>query len=247
MTSKIQRRYTEEFHAEAVRLVRDAAPPVTHVARALGIADHLRYRWRTEQHQAESQGHPHTPINACGTGGASTAATRERDLEPGARFFTTCGGVLRAGVAMRDRVIQAHDRRDPIRLVSRVFGWALCLAVAAREYPIGGESGSLDQHSAPPSGETPDLRQSSDFGSAACPRPASGGTSRGAAHAPGGSASQDCHEVASAHGHGPSLSRGRQSPEPAIYRHRSESDVGRCQGQSWLSINHRSEMSTVHR
>ena len=38
-------------------MVRDSARPVAQVARDLGIADHLLYRWRAEQQQAESQGH----------------------------------------------------------------------------------------------------------------------------------------------------------------------------------------------
>jgi len=57
MTTKTRRHYTDEFKAEAVRLVRDSARPVAHVARDLGIADHLLYRWRAEQQQAEHQGH----------------------------------------------------------------------------------------------------------------------------------------------------------------------------------------------
>lgn len=40
MTTTTRRRYTEEFKAEAVRLVRDLAQPVAQVARDLGIADH---------------------------------------------------------------------------------------------------------------------------------------------------------------------------------------------------------------
>lgn len=57
MTIKTRRRYTDEFKAEAVRLVRDSARPVAQVARDLGIADPLLYHWRVEQRQAESQGH----------------------------------------------------------------------------------------------------------------------------------------------------------------------------------------------
>jgi len=56
MTTKTRRRYTDEFKAEAVRLVRDSARPVAQVARDLGIV-HLLYRWRVEQRQADSQGH----------------------------------------------------------------------------------------------------------------------------------------------------------------------------------------------
>jgi transposase len=49
MITKARRRYTDAFKAEAVRLVRDSAQPVAQVARDLGIADHLLYRWRAEQ------------------------------------------------------------------------------------------------------------------------------------------------------------------------------------------------------
>ena len=57
MTTKTRRGYTDEFKAEAVRLVRDSARPVAQVARDLGIADHLLYRWRVEQRRADAQGH----------------------------------------------------------------------------------------------------------------------------------------------------------------------------------------------
>lgn len=40
----------------AVRFVRESAHAVAQVARDLGIADHLRYRWRAEQQQAEGRG-----------------------------------------------------------------------------------------------------------------------------------------------------------------------------------------------
>lgn len=49
MSTKTRRQYTEEFKTEAVRLVRDSARPVAQLARDLGIADHLLYRWRAEQ------------------------------------------------------------------------------------------------------------------------------------------------------------------------------------------------------
>jgi transposase len=64
MTTKTRRRYTDEFKAEAVRLVRDSARPVAQVARDLGITDHLLYRWRVEQSQAESQGHTRQSMRA---------------------------------------------------------------------------------------------------------------------------------------------------------------------------------------
>jgi transposase len=56
MNTKTRRSYTETFKEEAVRLVRESGHPVTHVARDLGIADHLLYRWRAEQQHVEGQG-----------------------------------------------------------------------------------------------------------------------------------------------------------------------------------------------
>ncbi len=64
MNPKTRRQYTDEFKAEAVRLVRDSARPVAHVAQDLGIADHLLDRWRAELQQAESQGHTRQSMRA---------------------------------------------------------------------------------------------------------------------------------------------------------------------------------------
>jgi transposase len=64
MITKTRRRYTDEFRAEAVRLRRDLAQPVAQVARDLGVADHLLYRWRAEQQQAESHGHTRQSMRA---------------------------------------------------------------------------------------------------------------------------------------------------------------------------------------
>ena len=55
MSAKARRSHTEAFKEEAVRLVRESRHPVAQVAWDLGIADHLLYRWRTEQ-QAERRG-----------------------------------------------------------------------------------------------------------------------------------------------------------------------------------------------
>src|SRR4029078_919451 len=64
MSTKTRRQYTEEFKTEAVRLVRDSARPIAQVARDLGIADHLLYRWRAEQQQADHQGHTRQSMRA---------------------------------------------------------------------------------------------------------------------------------------------------------------------------------------
>ncbi len=57
ISTKTRRQYMDEFKTEAVRLVRDSARPCRAMARDLGIAGHLLYRWRVEQQQAESEGH----------------------------------------------------------------------------------------------------------------------------------------------------------------------------------------------
>jgi len=56
MSTKTRRSYTVVFKEQAVRLVRESGHPVAQVAWDLGIADHLLYRWRAEQQQAEARG-----------------------------------------------------------------------------------------------------------------------------------------------------------------------------------------------
>ena len=64
MSTKIRRSYTETFKEEAVRLVRESGHPVAPVARDLGIADYLLYRWRAEQQQAEGRGQTRHSLRA---------------------------------------------------------------------------------------------------------------------------------------------------------------------------------------
>ncbi|MBL8076097.1 MAG: transposase [Nitrospira sp.] len=64
MSTKTRRQYTEEFKTEAVRLGRDSARPVAQVTRDLGVADHLLYRWRVEQQQAEERGKTRQDLRA---------------------------------------------------------------------------------------------------------------------------------------------------------------------------------------
>jgi len=56
MAEVTRRRYTEECKREAVRLVRESAHPVAHVARDLGIPDNVLYRWTAQHRQAEAHG-----------------------------------------------------------------------------------------------------------------------------------------------------------------------------------------------
>ena len=64
MNTKTRRSYTETFKEEAVRLVRESGQPVSHVARDLGIADHLLYRWRAEQQHVAGQGQTRPSVRA---------------------------------------------------------------------------------------------------------------------------------------------------------------------------------------
>jgi transposase len=64
MATPTRRQFTDAFKAEAVRLTRESGRPVTQVARELGIADTLLYRWRGEQRQVESQGQTRQAMRA---------------------------------------------------------------------------------------------------------------------------------------------------------------------------------------
>lgn len=64
MSEPKRREYTEEFKAEAVRLVREAGKPIARVARELGISANLLYRWRGEEHRAASLGTTRTVLKA---------------------------------------------------------------------------------------------------------------------------------------------------------------------------------------
>jgi len=56
MATTTRRQFTDAFKSEAVRLTRESGRPVAQVARELGVSDNVLYRWRSEQHQIESQG-----------------------------------------------------------------------------------------------------------------------------------------------------------------------------------------------
>jgi transposase len=64
MPKTTRRQFTDAFKSEAVRLTRESGRPVAQVARELGISDNVLYRWRTEQHQVESQGHTRQAVRA---------------------------------------------------------------------------------------------------------------------------------------------------------------------------------------
>lgn len=54
--AKQRKQYTEEFKTEAVRLLNDSGKPVARVARELGIAANLLYRWCGEERKARRLG-----------------------------------------------------------------------------------------------------------------------------------------------------------------------------------------------
>lgn len=93
MSTKTRRSYTEAFKEEAVRLVRESGHPVAQVARDLGIADYLLYRWRAEQQQAEGRGQTRHSLRAEQAELAqlrreNTVLKQERDfLRRAAEFF----------------------------------------------------------------------------------------------------------------------------------------------------------------
>ena len=64
MPKTTRRQFTDAFKSEAVRLTRESGRPVAQVARELGISDNVLYRWRTEQHQVESQGRTRQAVRA---------------------------------------------------------------------------------------------------------------------------------------------------------------------------------------
>ena len=64
MATPTRRQFTDAFKSEAVRLTRESGRPVARVARELGIADTLLYRWRSEQHRVDSQGRTRQAVRA---------------------------------------------------------------------------------------------------------------------------------------------------------------------------------------
>ena len=82
-----RRPFTDAFKFEAVRLTWESGRPVAQVARELGISDHVRYRWRREQHQVESQGRTRQTVRA--EQDELTRLRRENETRRKARDFLT--------------------------------------------------------------------------------------------------------------------------------------------------------------
>jgi len=64
MSETQRRKYTEEFKAEAIRLVRELNRPVSQVARELGVSANLLYRWKGEEHKARNLGTTRVALKA---------------------------------------------------------------------------------------------------------------------------------------------------------------------------------------
>ncbi len=57
--AKDQRRYTDEFKHETVRLMQTSGKSVAQLARELGINDNVLYRWRRQMGQAAERAAAH--------------------------------------------------------------------------------------------------------------------------------------------------------------------------------------------
>lgn len=64
MAEPKRKQYTEEFKAEAVRLVRESGKPIAQAARELGISGNLLYRWKAEERNAEHAGTTRAALKA---------------------------------------------------------------------------------------------------------------------------------------------------------------------------------------
>jgi transposase len=64
MSETKRRKYTEEFKAEAIRLLRELNRPLSQVARELGVSANLLYRWKGEEHKARNLGTTRVALKA---------------------------------------------------------------------------------------------------------------------------------------------------------------------------------------
>ncbi len=64
MSETQRRKYTEEFKAEAIRLVRELNRPVSQLARELGVSANLLYRWKGAEHKACNLGTTRVALKA---------------------------------------------------------------------------------------------------------------------------------------------------------------------------------------
>jgi transposase len=61
---KSRNRYSDEYKAEAVRLLNDSGKPVTQIARELGVNANVLHRWAREEREAKAAGKTRTGVKA---------------------------------------------------------------------------------------------------------------------------------------------------------------------------------------
>jgi transposase len=74
---KERRRFSDEYKAEAVRLVKDSSKPVAQIARELGVNANVLYRWVAEEREANAVGKTRSSVK----GEQQELAQVRRELE----------------------------------------------------------------------------------------------------------------------------------------------------------------------
>lgn len=90
---KTRRQYSDEYKAEAVRLISNSGKPVSQIARELGVDTNVLHRWMREEREAGAAGKARGTVKAEQEELARlrrelTRVTQERDfLKRAAAFF----------------------------------------------------------------------------------------------------------------------------------------------------------------
>lgn len=61
---KTRRQYSDEYKAEAVRLISNAGKPVSQIARELGVNTNVLHRWMREEHEVGAAGKTRGTVKA---------------------------------------------------------------------------------------------------------------------------------------------------------------------------------------
>lgn len=96
-----RRRYDAEFKRDAVRLTEESGKKVVEVARDLGIAAKLLYRWRMENHLSREVSFP-----GHGRKGLTNVEQKVRDLEKRLADVTLERDILKKAVAIFSKAPQ---------------------------------------------------------------------------------------------------------------------------------------------
>ena len=119
--SETRRRYAREFKLEAVRLSEDADRTAAEVARALGIAPRILYRWQQVFKSEWPEAFPGHGKLAGRRGGGAAAATQAGAGDARARFTKKNHRLILAGTMSRYRFIQQHRGQYALRRMCRVL------------------------------------------------------------------------------------------------------------------------------